>query len=871
MAGRKENLKALFTNTRSRVIIIFTGILLVIAIVVGFSRFFSSVNGGKELSSGVSNAPSIQSIPGALDPTAEYAKLQETQNVDEAKAALKTGHSAIPTIIRSQKLGAGVGIVGVPQGGQGGLGFQALGNQANGKPKELWLDEVKNADCSAASVQKAVGLGAELAELKQACTCVELKANGYKIKDLQKICSCTELKSAGYNATDLKQVGFTTGQLNICGFSACELRGAGFSAQEMKDGGFNDDELKGAGYGERDIAQASGLPAGITADDIRKAGCQVEALERLHKAGVTASAIRRINGCSATQLKAAGYNALDLKNAGFTAADLKNAGFTPEQLRQAGYTAKELLDAGFTPDDLLKAGYSPAEVAAAEASLPAGMTPEDVKAAGCSADSLRNERIAGVSAKLIAQYAGCNPADIAASRLVSCDVNTLTAARLKGVSAATIRKTVGCSADALKAAGFTAAELKAAGFTAAELKAAGFTGAELKAAGFTARQLKDAGFTAKELKDLGFGAADLKAAGFTAAELRAAGFTAKELADAGFPVDDLQKAGYTADDLNAAGLTSTQVAGLTLPPAQQPDQVSTMPALINETAAPAATPESRNAQQLQAILKRQNQQYADQRYQQKIQQRASEMQSLANHSIQRWESVSTQTYVAAHKTEVTATEATMTSGGQAANQSQPNAAANVSQPGQQALIKTGDVLFAVIDTSVNSDEPGPILATIVSGKLKGAKLIGSFNLPNNGEKMVINFNTLSVPGAAGSTSISAYAIDPNTARTALSSKTDHHYLLRYGSLFASSFLEGFGNAFQSADTTVSIGGPGGGDYVSVQNGINRSILQNAVIGLSNLGQAWGQAAQQQFNRPITVEVYSGTGIGVLFTQDLTSL
>jgi intracellular multiplication protein IcmE len=181
----------------------------------------------------------------------------------------------------------------------------------------------------------------------------------------------------------------------------------------------------------------------------------------------------------------------------------------------------------------------------------------------------------------------------------------------------------------------------------------------------------------------------------------------------------------------------------------------------------------------------------------------------------------------------------------------------------------GDIIFAVIDTSINSDEPGPILASVVSGPLKGSKLIGSFNLPSNSDKMVITFNSLSIPGAPKTVSISAFAIDPNTARTALSSETDHHYLSRYGALFASTFLEGFGNAFQSADTTITVGGTGGTTDTTVQNGIGRSALENAVIGLANVGKAWGQVAQQNMSRPTTVQVFSGTGVGILFTQDLT--
>ena len=138
--------------------------------------------------------------------------------------------------------------------------------------------------------------------------------------------------------------------------------------------------------------------------------------------------------------------------------------------------------------------------------------------------------------------------------------------------------------------------------------------------------------------------------------------------------------------------------------------------------------------------------------------------------------------------------------------------------------------------------------------------------------MIITFTTLSVKGISKTIGVSAYAIDPNTGRTALSSSTDHHYLIRYGALFASTFLEGFGNAFQSADTTITIGGTGGTggpNSTTVQNGIGRSLTSNAVIGLATVGKAWGQQAQQNMAIPTTVQVYSGTPVGVLFLQDVS--
>ncbi|MGL5741187.1 MAG: type IVB secretion system protein DotG/IcmE [Legionella sp.] len=1029
MAGKKENIKSLFSNSRTRVIIIFTAVLLAIAVIVGYVKL-RAVTTTSSVTSAVSHAPGgIQSIPGALNQTAQYAKLQQEQNITQAMKAQQTGGSAIPTIIKTQALGEGVGVIG-SQGGQSGVGFATLAREnEEGAQKSLWLQTLQNAGCSKDALNQVISQGAQLSDINGACTCAQLKDNGYNLKDLNPICACKELRAAGYSARQLKDAGYTAARLRDCGFNACELRNAGFTAQEMKDAGFSDDELKGAGYTPEEITKASGLPAGITAADVLKAGCSVEALTKLRKSGVSASAIRRISGCSINQLKAAGFTAQELRNAGFSAADLKRAGFTPEELRAAGYTARDLLNAGFTPSDLTNAGYTAADIKAAGVELPPGITPDDVKKAGCDVDALKREKAAGVSAALIRQSAGCSaqalkaagftdqdlanagftpqemstatpltdaqinaagcnpdqlkklfaagvsakrikelngcsadalkkagydvkslldagftpqqllaagffpkdlenaglsPIDILANgRVADCSVESLKKARAAGVSALTIKKTLGCSAKALKDAGYSAKDLKDAGFTAAELKDAGFSAKDLKDAGFSAKDLrdagfsandlKDAGFSAKDLKDAGFSASDLKAAGFglkdlkdagfsakdlkaagfsarelkdagfsarvlkdagfNAAQLKGAGFGARDLVDAGFSAGDLQGAGFSPTELQNAGLTpeGSQVAGLGNPNIQQGAfNLNGIPSIGGAKSSTAQANAAANSQQLQAIINSQNQQMAEQRYQQKIQQKSSDMIGAANQMLAEWRNVPSQSFVVGSKEEEKAEIASAAAG--------PGGATGVVQPGvgvaaaaRPSMIKMGDVLFAVIDTSVNSDEPGPILATIVSGQLKGAKLIGSFNVPANANKMVITFNNMSIPGAPKTISITAYAIDSNTARTALSSRTDHHYLMRYGSLFASSFLEGFGNAFQSANTTVTIGGTGGGNNVTIANGFGRSTLENAVIGLATVGKTWGQQAQLLFNTPTTVEVFAGTPVGVLFTQDIQSI
>jgi type IV secretory pathway VirB10-like protein len=60
---------------------------------------------------------------------------------------------------------------------------------------------------------------------------------------------------------------------------------------------------------------------------------------------------------------------------------------------------------------------------------------------------------------------------------------------------------------------------------------------------------------------------------------------------------------------------------------------------------------------------------------------------------------------------------------QAGKKNQSISKENSNATPSEVLIKSGTILFAVLDTDANSDYPdSPILATIVEGKLKGAKL-----------------------------------------------------------------------------------------------------------------------------------------------------
>lgn len=189
------------------------------------------------------------------------------------------------------------------------------------------------------------------------------------------------------------------------------------------------------------------------------------------------------------------------------------------------------------------------------------------------------------------------------------------------------------------------------------------------------------------------------------------------------------------------------------------------------------------------------------------------------------------------------------------------------QPQVAPLAKAGTVLYAVLDTAVNTDETGPITATIVQdGPLKGSKLLGQVEVAKGAQKAILKFTIASVPGEYASRGINAYAIDPDTTRTALASDVDNHYMLRYGTLFASSFLAGFGDALIKGGQSSSLVSSTSGNVVQVDAYTTKQLL---LAGAGNVGKSVATNMSDVINKSPTITINSGIGIGILFMSDVS--
>ena len=189
-----------------------------------------------------------------------------------------------------------------------------------------------------------------------------------------------------------------------------------------------------------------------------------------------------------------------------------------------------------------------------------------------------------------------------------------------------------------------------------------------------------------------------------------------------------------------------------------------------------------------------------------------------------------------------------------------NAASGTQSPGSKmsvpALALAGHISFGELLTSLNSNEPGPVEAEIVSGRFKGAKILGGFKREH--DRVVVKFSQMTwnhqtVP-------ISAYAINAKTARTYVATSVNHHDLYRWGSLIAASFLGGLTNALQMANSSTTMGN----GFAVVTNRLTNAEIPMAAAG--NVGNVLTPIMTKQFYTPPTVREAQGAPIGVLFMK-----
>ncbi len=182
---------------------------------------------------------------------------------------------------------------------------------------------------------------------------------------------------------------------------------------------------------------------------------------------------------------------------------------------------------------------------------------------------------------------------------------------------------------------------------------------------------------------------------------------------------------------------------------------------------------------------------------------------------------------------------------------------------EDILLPAGTIEYGQLITEANTDAPGPVLAIISSGPLKGSRIIGSFTATDN--YLTLSFNTVVIDGV--SYSADAVAIDPNTTLPGIVTEVDNRYFKRVMLPTAAAFVTGLTEAIsESGTTTVTIN-----NETVTEESQDQDSGQEVASGIADAGEEIEELLNEIADgvEPM-IRVAAGTPIGILFTSAVTS-
>jgi intracellular multiplication protein IcmE len=183
-------------------------------------------------------------------------------------------------------------------------------------------------------------------------------------------------------------------------------------------------------------------------------------------------------------------------------------------------------------------------------------------------------------------------------------------------------------------------------------------------------------------------------------------------------------------------------------------------------------------------------------------------------------------------------------------------------PVGKIIIPSGTINYAQLLVEANTDAPGPIMVEIMSGPFTGGRAIGAFEATR--EYLILHFTKISYKKK--DYEVNAIALDPNTTLGGLVTEKDNRYFTRVVLPAGAAFLEAFGSALSSPNTTTTISN---GNVIIAQES-KQGVKDGLYAGLSEATQTVGgffrdEAAATQ---PL-IRVAPGTPMGLFFINAVT--
>ena len=182
------------------------------------------------------------------------------------------------------------------------------------------------------------------------------------------------------------------------------------------------------------------------------------------------------------------------------------------------------------------------------------------------------------------------------------------------------------------------------------------------------------------------------------------------------------------------------------------------------------------------------------------------------------------------------------------------------------VVTAGSVYYGQMLIEANSDVPGPVMAQILTGPLKGGRAIGSFETFRN--HLVIRFTTVSLGEKAMDTDI--LVLDPNTTLGGVATEVDPRYFQRVLLPAAAAFVSEYGRTLSEPTSTVTVSGTTGSNITTSTN--ERDAKDALYAGIGEAADKIDQFITEEgasIKRLVRVEV--GTPVGLFFVKPVCGM
>lgn len=178
----------------------------------------------------------------------------------------------------------------------------------------------------------------------------------------------------------------------------------------------------------------------------------------------------------------------------------------------------------------------------------------------------------------------------------------------------------------------------------------------------------------------------------------------------------------------------------------------------------------------------------------------------------------------------------------------------------EVVIPAGKIVYGQLLLEANSDVPFTVLARMVSGPLKGWKLLGKFTVLDDIEMLGITF-FMAVNEEGKQYDVDAVMLNPDTGLAALRTDIDHRYIRRIVLPAAAEFISGYASAIaESGRTSVSVSG----ETVTTSEE-ETDDKQEVATGVEEAADEISEILDDLAEVPVKIVIAAGTPIGIFFT------